>query len=109
MLIPDDPLRPAEPAFEAAWQAEALALADSLVKAGVFSPSEWSACLGARLRKAKAAGAPDTLETYYNAVLEAVEALSAEHGDISPADQAKRRAEWEAAYLRTPHGKPVTL
>ncbi len=109
MLIPDDPLRPAEPAFEAAWQAEALALADSLVKAGVFSAPEWSDCLGTRLREAEAAGAPDTLDTYYKAVLETVEALSAARADISKADQAKRRAEWEAAYLRTPHGQPVTL
>lgn len=109
MLIPEDARDPAERHFDEAWQAQALALADSLVKAGAFSAEAWSDALGARLAAATRSGAPDTLETYYIAVLETVEALSAARAGISTAEQARRRAEWEAAYRRTPHGQPVTL
>ena len=35
-----------EPAFAEAWQAEALAIADTLVQNGLFSAGDWSEALG---------------------------------------------------------------
>lgn len=84
-------------------------MADLMVTAGHFSASEWSETLGACLREAEAEGLPDTLETYYVAVVAALERLSESRTGISADERVTRRAEWEAAYHRTPHGKPVLL
>ena len=106
LFQPDDPLAPPAP-FEEPWQAQALALADTLVKSGPLTPAAWAEALGTALREAEATGAPDTLATYYDAVLTALERVT--EPAVTPADRATRRAAWEAAYRRTPHGKPVTL
>lgn len=105
----ENPLAPPEPDFEYPWQAQALALADSLVEAGHFTKTDWAEALGVALKSAEQAGTPDTLETYYNAVLSALEALTETFTDITLETRQQRRAAWEAAYLRTPHGKPVAL
>lgn len=109
MFRPDDPLAPPVPVFDAPWQAQALALADAMIRAGHVTASEWAEALGAALQRAGKAGAPDTTQTYYEAVLTALEALSGSHAGISDTARAARRAEWEAAYRRTPHGQPVRL
>lgn len=109
MFVPDDPLAPPAPAFEEPWQAQALALADAMVRAGHFSAADWAEALGTALREAEAAGAPDTLETYFTAVLTALERLAEARAGLSADARAARRAAWEAAYGRTPHGQPVTL
>lgn len=109
MFQPDDPLSPPQPAFDEPWQAQALALADSLVQAGRFSADDWAQALGGTLRAAEARGEDDTLETYYLAVIEALESLASQRAGISLQDMDQRRADWEAAYHRTPHGQPVLL
>lgn len=109
MFRPDDPLSPPQPAFDEPWQAQALALADTMVREGRFTAAEWGETLGAALREAEGQGAPDTLETYYTAVVTALERLCAVRAGISGDDRAQRRAAWEAAYRRTPHGQPVEL
>jgi len=91
------------------WQAQALALAHTMVQAGHFTATAWAKALGAALKKAEAQGASDTLETYYTAVVSALEKLSEEHVGISTQERVRRRADWEAAYHRTPHGMPVEL
>lgn len=107
MFQPDDPLAPPKPAFDEPWQAQVLALADNMVRAGHFSATDWAEALGAALREAEIGGAPDNLETYYTAALTALERLSEDHAAISSVDRRQRRVEWEDAYRRTPHGKPV--
>lgn len=109
MFQPDDPLAPPQPVFDEPWQAEALALADNLIKAGHFNKKAWAETLGEALRSAEREGAPDTLETYYGAVLVALEMLTESEAGITKQSRQQRRADWEAAYLSTPHGKPVTL
>lgn len=109
MFRPDDPLAPPRGAFDEPWQAQALALADAMVQAGRFTAAAWAEALGAALRESEARRAPDTLETYYSAVLVALERLCEAHGGISEDDRAMRRAAWEEAYRRTPHGLPVNL
>ena len=105
----DDPLAPPEPAFDEPWQAEALALADTMVQAARFTAVEWAEALNAALKEAETLSAPDTLSTYYTAVVDALERLCESHAGISGEDRALRRAAWEAAYRRTPHGQPVEL
>ena len=91
------------------WQAQALANAFSLQEAGVITAVEWSNALGAAIRRARAAGDPDEGDTFYHHVLDALETLLREKGLIEAGELSKRKAEWERAYRRTPHGKPVTL
>lgn len=109
MLAPDDPLAPPEPAFDEPWQAQALALADAFVRSGRFTAGQWAEALGMALKKAEAAEAPDNLETYYCAVVTALERLSEAHAGITAEHLEDRRADWEEAYHHTPHGAPVEL
>ena len=110
----DDPLKPlagrdGEPVFAEAWQAEALAMADTLVQAGLFSVGAWSEALGKALREAEADGADDDQQTYYQCVLAALEGLVAEHSAIDRGSMRRMREDWERAYRATPHGQPVRL
>ena len=109
MIRPDDPLVPPEPEFDEPWQAQALALADGMVQAGHFAAVDWAGALGAALKEAEVRGDADTLNTYYGAVLVALERLCEARVGISGEARALRRADWEAAYRRTPHGKTVEL
>lgn len=98
-----------KPAFEEPWQAEALAMADTLVQSGLFSATAWSESLGAVLAAASDSGLPDTQETYYGCVLTALETLVSANSDIDKNAMIETREAWEAAYLSTPHGQPVSL
>ena len=97
--------RDGDPAFDEAWQAQALGLADCLVRAKAFDASDWADALGAALR---APQTPDTTEGYYGAVLRALEALLARSTLRADEIEARRDA-WERAYRATPHGAPVKL
>jgi nitrile hydratase accessory protein len=96
-----------EPVFGEPWHAETLALADLLVKRGVISPARWAETLGAEIEALKAA--PDDRETYFRAVLAALERVLMENGAVTRTELDERQEQWERAYLRTSHGKPVEL
>jgi nitrile hydratase accessory protein len=96
-----------EPVFGEPWHAQALALADALVKRGVISPARWAETLGAEIEALSAE--PDDRETYFRAVLAALERLLAEAGSLTREELDEREHQWERAYLRTPHGQPVEL
>ena len=98
-----------DPVFDEPWQAEALAIADTLVSKGIFSARAWSEALGKALRTAESKGAADNQETYYNCVLSALEQLIAEYSEIDQETINAKRRDWEQAYLSTPHGQPVRL
>ncbi len=98
-----------EPVFDEPWQAQVLAVANSAVAQGLFSANDWSEGLGAALRRAAADGAPDNSATYYQAVLATLEHLISAAGATTGEAMAVRREAWRQAYLKTPHGKPVTL
>lgn len=80
-----------------------------MVRGGHFTAADWATALGAMLTSADASGAPDTEDTYYLAVLNAVEALTVRHTPIAEADLTIRKDAWAKAYHDTPHGKPVLL
>jgi len=112
--LPEDPLGPlrrkdGDPAFDDVWQAQSLTIADTLVGAGVVTATGWAEALGLELQSAARAGAPDNVDTYYLAVLGAVEKLLRQV-EIVGRDELDARVEaWRQAYLSTPHGKPVEL
>ena len=91
--------------FDEPWQAYAWVVAHELCARGLFSPSEWSATLGSKLR---ARGGEGNL-AYYEAVLDALETLLVDKGAVSTAELAQLKDDWREAYEHTPHGKPVLL
>jgi nitrile hydratase accessory protein len=97
------------PVFRAPWEAHAFAMALALCEKGLFIWSEWSAMLGEEIKKAQAAGDPDTGETYYHHWLATLERMVADKGATSALSLAQHYQAWERAMHRTPHGKPIEL
>lgn len=98
-----------EPVLDEAWQAEVLAMADTLVASGIVSANTWSATLGNMLEIARQNGEPDTPLTYYQCALSALEQVILEHDCLTRPEITQRKQQWYDAYLRTPHGQPVEL
>ena len=61
------------------------------------------------IRRAQAAGDPDTGETYYRHWLAALERIVAEKGATDAPTLARYRDAWDRAADRTPHGTPIEL
>ena len=97
------------PVFREPWEAQAFALALSLSERGLFTWTEWAATLGDEIKKAQAAGDPDTGETYYRHWLATLERIVAEKGLSDAGTLARTRDAWERACERTPHGTPIEL
>ena len=66
--------------FREPWEAQAFAMTLALYDRGLFTWPEWAAILGDEIKKAQAAGDPDTGETYYRHWLAALERIVAEKG-----------------------------
>jgi len=99
----------AERVFREPWEAQAFALALALHERGLFAWSEWTAVLADEIKRAQAAGDPDTGETYYRHWLAALERILREKGVADGATLARCRDAWEHAARRTPHGSPLAL
>ncbi len=97
------------PVFREPWQAQAFALALALHERGLFSWTEWAATLGDEIKKAQAAGDPDTGETYYHHWLATLERIVAAKGLADAATLSRTRDAWQRACARTPHGAPIEL
>src|SRR6266566_8753762 len=97
------------PVFREPWEAEAFALAVSLNERGLFTWKEWAKILGEEIKKAQAAGDPDTGETYYRHWLATLERMVAAKGATSAQALAQHYRAWERAMHRTPHGEPIEL
>jgi nitrile hydratase accessory protein len=97
------------PVFGAPWEAEAFALAVSLNERGLFTWNEWATTLGDEIKKAQAAGDPDTGATYYHHWLATLERIVAEKGLADTALLGRTRDAWQHACERTPHGTPIEL
>jgi nitrile hydratase accessory protein len=107
--IPSIPRDAAGPVFRAPWEAQAFAMALTLHERGLFTWTEWAAALAEEIRRAQAAGDPDTGETYYDHWLATLERLVAEKGVTSSATLTRYRDAWDHAADRTPHGQPIEL
>jgi nitrile hydratase accessory protein len=107
--LPGLPRDPAGPVFGAPWEARAFALALALHESGLFTWAEWTSALAEEIKRAQAAGDPDTGETYYHHWLLALERLAAAKGASEPATLSRVCAAWRRAAARTPHGAPIAL
>jgi len=101
-------IRP-DPAFEAPWHAQLLALTVGLNEAGHFAWTDWAARFAATLARHGADKDLNGGDDYFHAWLVTLEEILAETGLADPGQVEDMRAAWEAAYLATPHGEPVSL
>jgi nitrile hydratase accessory protein len=97
------------PVFREPWEAQAFAMAVALHERGVFTWSEWAAVLGDEIKRAQAAGDPDTGETYYRHWLATLERIVAQKRITDAAVLRHYRDAWDRAADRTPHGTPIEL
>ena len=107
--IPSIPRDDDGPVFRAPWEAHAFAMALTLHERGVFTWPEWATALADEIKRAQAAGHPDTGETYYCHWPATLEGLGARKGVASTETLHRYRAAWDHAADRTPHGKPIEL
>ncbi|MCC6778149.1 MAG: nitrile hydratase accessory protein [Hyphomicrobiales bacterium] len=107
--VPSIPCDAEGPVFREPWEAQAFAMALMLHERGLFAWPEWAATLGDEIKRAQAAGDPDTGETYYHHWLNALERLVAEKGVASRDTLIRYRDAWDHAADRTPHGQPIEL
>ena len=73
--VPGIPRGPEGPVFREPWEAQAFAMAVALHERGLFTWGEWTAVLGDEIKRAQAAGDPDTGDTYYLHWLAALERI----------------------------------
>jgi nitrile hydratase accessory protein len=107
--VPGIPRDEDGPVFREPWEAQAFALALALHGRGLFTWSEWAATLADQIKRAQAAGDPDTGETYYRHWLATLERLVAAKGVASSETLHRYRDAWDRACDRTPHGAPIEL
>jgi nitrile hydratase accessory protein len=107
--IPSIPRNREGPVFREPWEAQAFAMTLALYDRGLFTWPEWAAILAEEIKRAKAAGDPDTGETYYRHWLNALERVVAAKGLTDARTLARYRNAWDHAAERTPHGTPIEL
>jgi len=107
--VPSIPRDAEGPVFREPWEAQAFAMALALHERGLFTWSEWAATLSDEIKRAQAAGDPDTGETYYRHWLNTLERLVTEKGAADANMLARYRDAWDHAADRTPHGVPIEL
>jgi len=107
--VPSIPCDAEGPVFREPWEAQAFAMALALHERGIFTWSEWADTLSSEIKRAQAAGDPDTGETYYRHWLAALERLIAVKGVTTSETLHRYRDAWDHAADRTPHGAPIEL
>ena len=107
--IPGVPRDHDGPVFREPWEAQAFAMTLALHERKLFTWPEWAQTLSAEIKRAQAAGDPDTGETYYRHWLAALERIVAEKGVTDAATLSRYVHAWDHAADRTPHGQPIEL
>ncbi len=107
--VPGIPRDGEGPVFREPWEAQAFAMTLALHERGLFTWPEWAATLAAEIKRAQAAGDPDTGETYYRHWLAALERIVAEKNLADRHALARYHDAWHRAADRTPHGVPIEL
>ena len=107
--VPGIPCDAEGPVFREPWEAQAFAMTLALYERKLFTWPEWAQTLGAEIKRAQAAGDPDTGETYYRHWLAALERIVAEKGVTDAATLSRTVRAWDHAADRTPHGQPIEL
>jgi nitrile hydratase accessory protein len=107
--VPSIPRDHEGPVFREPWEAQAFAMALTLHARGLFTWAEWAATLAEEIKRAQAAGDPDTGETYYRHWLNTLERLLTAKGVTDPQTLERYRSAWDHAADRTPHGMLIEL
>jgi nitrile hydratase accessory protein len=107
--VPGIPRDEDGPVFKEPWEAQAFAMTIALYDRGVFTWPEWAATLAGEIKRAQAAGDPDTGETYYSHWLAALETIIEKKGVATHDTLHRYRDAWDHACDRTPHGQPIEL
>ena len=107
--VPGIPRDAEGPVFREPWEAQAFAMTLALHARGLFTWPEWAATLAAEIKRAQAAGDPDTGLTYYRHWLAALERIVADKGVTSAETLGRYYDAWDNAAERTPHGTPIEL
>src|SRR5499427_9388537 len=107
--VPSIPRDAQGPVFREPWEAQAFSMALALHERGLFAWPEWAAMLAEEIKRAQAAGDPDTGETYYRHWLNTLERMVASKGVASDDTLHRYRDAWDHAADRTPHGTPIEL
>ena len=107
--VPGIPFDADGPVFREPWEAQAFAMALTLHARGLFTWTEWAATLAEEIKRAQAAGDPDSGETYYRHWLATLETLVAAKGVAHAETLERYRQAWDHAAGRTPHGSPIVL
>ncbi|WP_296599554.1 nitrile hydratase accessory protein [Phenylobacterium sp.] len=105
LALPRIPRDADGPIFAEPWQAQAFAITLKLHEQGVFTWSEWAQALSVELARDPA----DDGSRYYEHWVAALELLANDRRLTGSAELAARKAAWKEAYLRTPHGRAVSL
>jgi nitrile hydratase accessory protein len=105
LALPRLPRDAEGPVFAEPWQAQAFALTLKLHEAGAFTWPEWAQALSAELAKDPA----DDGSRYYEHWVAALERLATGRNLAAASELTARKGAWKDAYLRTPHGQPVSL
>ena len=107
--LPQGLLEDDEPVFSEPWQAQAFALAVSLIESGRISWQDWSTTLGDEISCAAEQGIAEDGSGYYQLWLNALERLVDRTGLSSNVELSNLKEAWREAYEATPHGQPVSL
>src|ERR1700675_2007003 len=107
--VPGIPRDGESPVFREPWEAQDFSMALALHERGLFTWTEWAATLAGEIKRAQAAGDPDTGETYYRHWMAALERLISAKGVATSETLHRYRDAWDHAADRTPHGSPIEL
>ena len=107
--FPHQPQDDQGPVFNKPWEAQAFALVLALHDQCLFSWQEWAAVLSEQIAIAQTGGDPDLGNTYYHHWLAALEVISRQKNLSNKDELLRKKSEWYAAYINTPHGQPIEL
>src|SRR5450432_1876827 len=93
--VPGIPSDAEGPVFREPWEAQAFAMALALHARGLCTWPEWAAALADEIKRAQAAGDPDTGETYYRHWLATLEGLIAAKGVATSDTLHRYRNAWD--------------
>ena len=96
------------PVFPTPWAGRAFALAVAMNERGVFTWSEWSEILGAKVADTTR-GRAGNAEAYWEAWLAALEDILGRKQVAARSDLLDLKEAWRAAAERTPHGQSIEL
>ncbi|MBD8688362.1 MULTISPECIES: nitrile hydratase accessory protein [unclassified Rhizobium] len=95
--------------FGEPWQAQIFAMTVALNEAGQFEWSEWAGVFSKHRKASARNGMPDTVDTYYDDWLNALEEIASIRSLATGDEQHLYKHAWEHAAERTPHGLPIFL